>query len=309
LKIKPYILIVFALLTTWKASAQQDPLYSQYMFNLFAINPAYAGSRDALSATLSHRNQWVGFDGAPVTQMLAIHSPIKDKNMGVGLQFLSDAIGPKNVSGAMLSYAYRIKAGTGHLSFALRGGLLNYSFNFSDITFKDLDDEIAMNAAETFLVPTFDFGMFYYTKVGYFGMQISHLNEGKYPVLQSAASRDLEARLYTHASVTFGRAFEIDKDFVLKPSVFINAAEGGIGYMDINLSALVSQVFWIGASVRTGFGVIGLVEYDISRKFRVGYSYGYALNQLRVAQSGTHEIFIGYDFDVLKKRVTSPRYF
>lgn len=306
---KRYLLTIFLFFFLVESYAQQDPLYSQYMFNLFAINPAYAGSRDAVSATVNYRHQWVGFDGAPTTQTVTVHAPLKGKNMGVGLQVINDVIGPKNVSGAMLSYAYRIKLGKGKLSFGLRGGLLNYSFDFNKIEYKDLEDQILTNGSETFMVPTFDFGTFYYTKTFYAGAQISHLNEARYPILESPVNRDLEARLYSHVSVTVGKAFEVHPEIVLKPSIFLNGADNGMGYIDINMSALFSETFWVGASFRTGFGVIGLVEMDVNDKLRIGYSYGYATNPLRVAQSGAHEIFIGYDFNLLQKRVASPRYF
>ena len=170
------ILIILTVLTALNGFAQQDPQYSLYMFNPLGVNPGYAGSREALSAVLVHRSQWVGLKGAPVTQAFAINTPLKNKSMGVGLNVTNDKIGPKNILSATAVYAYRIKIGSGKLAFGLRGGIQNYNYNWDMIEYKNQEDQIPNTAVGSFVIPTFDFGMYYHTNTFYAGIALEHLN-------------------------------------------------------------------------------------------------------------------------------------
>lgn len=304
-----YLFIPLIILTGSNVFGQQDPQFSQYMFNPLGVNPAYAGSREALSAVLVHRSQWVGLDGAPNTQTFSIHSPLKNKNMGVGLQVFNDQIGPKNTVGAIASYAYRIKLGKGKLGFGLGAGIYNYQFNWDKIDYKDKQDALPNNGRENFSAPTFDFGLYYHTNTFYAGLEVDHLNQSDLAILDSAISSTDVARQYSHMTAIAGKAFVLNDKITLKPSVLIRATENGFGHADINASVLFDKKLWAGVSYRTGYGMVMILEYNITDKLRVGYSYDYMMGQQNLSATGSHEIMLGYDFNIFKSKLASPRYF
>jgi type IX secretion system PorP/SprF family membrane protein len=149
--------------------AQQDALYSQYMFNQFTINPAYAGSREALSGVLLHRAQWVGIDGAPSTTTLSLHSKLKGKKVALGFNMYNDQLGPLNNNAAYFTYAYHLKLAKGQLSMALRGGMFGSALNRSLLKFNQLGDTYDTGGSDQAFSPTFDAGLYYYTNTFYLG--------------------------------------------------------------------------------------------------------------------------------------------
>ena len=151
---KKYFTITICLFAITFCKGQQDPQYSQYMFNQMAINPGYAGSKEALSTTLLFRSQWTGIDGAPTTQTFSIHSPLRKKKVGLGLTIVTDQIGPKKSSGVLGAYSYRIPLGKGKLSFGLRLGVYNYIYDWSKIDYKDQADVYNTKNQTSIIVPT-----------------------------------------------------------------------------------------------------------------------------------------------------------
>lgn len=288
--------------------AQQDPQFSQYMFNPLMINPAYAGSRENLSFALFVRDQWTGFPGAPKTQTLSVHSPLKNKKMGLGLNIVGDQIGPKKSTAILGTYAYRIKLGKGKLSFGLRGGLVKYDINWAEVDFKDQTDNYAMNGVDSKTLPTFDFGMYYYGKSFYAGLSVNHLNEPVYGIKSDSSGSD-QAMLRKHSFLTVGKAFILSENVVFKPSFLIKTVEGAPGSLDVNASFLINKTLWLGASLRSGSGIAFIFEYNITDKFRAGYAYDLTMNKLKYHSQGSHEIFIGYDFNIFQTKTLSPRYF
>lgn len=304
------ILLILTLLIGIQGFAQQDPVYSLYMFNPLGVNPGYAGSREVLSGVLIHRSQWVGFDGAPTTQAFAVNSPLKNKSMGVGLQVINDAIGPKNVITATGIYAYRLKIGNGKLAFGLKGGIQNYSYDWAKIEYKDEQDEIPNNAAGSFLIPTFDFGVYYNTNTFYAGVALDHLNQAQYKVSSSLSTEDNPAKVYSHITATAGKAFTLNSNLVLKSSILARGDGQGNGNIDLNGSVLIKQTFLAGLTVTTRSSIIVLAEFNINKNFRVGYAYDHNFSDLtKTTGAGSHEIFIGYDLSLFKSKVISPRYF
>jgi len=304
------IILIITLLTTLQSFAQQDPVYSLYMFNPLGVNPGYAGSREVLSGVLIHRSQWVGFDGAPTTQAFAVNSPLKNKNMGVGLQVINDAIGPKNVITATGIYAYRLKVGDGRLAFGLKGGIQNYTYDWAKIEYKDTQDEIPNNAAGSFIIPTFDFGIYYNTRTFYAGVALDHLNQSQYKVSSSMSNEENPAKVYSHITATAGKAFTLNSNLVLKSSILARGSGAGNGNIDLNTSVLIKQAFMVGLTLTTRSSIILLSEYNISKNFRIGYAYDHNFSDLTSSTgAGSHEIFIGYDLSLFKSKVISPRYF
>jgi len=291
------------------AMAQQDPQYNMYMFNPLSVNPAYAGSRDALSVALIHRSQWVGFSGAPTTQNLAIHTPFSGKNMAAGFQIMNDNIGPKNTLAISGIYAYKIRLFKGKLGFGLRASLYNYKFDWSKINYKDTREATYNLGRESYMMPSFDFGMYYSDNKNYIGVEAAHLSENKLGITDENINQTNTIEQNAHLTLTAGRAFVINRDFIFKPSLLVRGMANSPVLLDINASVFLKQTLWLGLSYRKRYGMAALVEYYVTKEFRVGYSYDYPFNTLNTGNGGSHEIFVGFDFDIFKSKLISPRYF
>jgi type IX secretion system PorP/SprF family membrane protein len=300
--LKVYWIVLVTLVATNSVCAQQDFINSQYMFNLININPAYTGSKDVLSTSLSHRSQWVGFEGAPSTQVLSIPAPITKLKIGVGLQIFNDVIGPRQMNGFNTSYAYHFKLGQGKIGFGLRAGIVNYTYNWDKLNYKDAQDVVIGQGKQSGLIANMDFGAYYKDKMQFAGLELAHLAT---PTLSATST---EINLKPHLSIFYGRAFEINKNLVLKASV-LGRASGVSQFFDLNSSILIKRKIWVGLTYRTAGAIILLTDYFVTPKFRVGYSYDYYFNNLNTTQSGSHEIFIGFDMDIFKNNMLSPRYF
>ncbi len=287
--------------------AQQDFQQSQYMFNLFSINPAYAGSHDALSINVSHRSQFVGFEGAPNTQLLSIHAPVTKKKIGLGLEISNDAIGPRQALGIHTAYAYRIQMGKGQLGFGLKAGVYNYTYDWDILNYEDNTDLVIGQGKQSKLVPNFNFGAYYNDRLTYAGFELAHLNS---PALYNNDSiTAAKAKLLPSYSLFAGRAFELTDKVVLKPSLLVRYTENAPFYADVNISALYNKRLWLGASYRTNQSLVFIGQLYINPKLRLGYSYDLLLSKLSTLQGGSHEIYLGFDLDFHKSSPLSPRYF
>ncbi len=286
--------------------AQQDPQYSQYMFNQLAINPAYAGSREGLSTAMFLRNQWAGIDGAPQTATVTIHGPMRKKNAALGFMVIADRIGPKQSIGALGSYAYRIKIRNGKLSFGLRFGMYQYSNNFNiDKMYKDETDKY--NAwSHSITVPTADAGLYYYTNSTYIGFSATHLYRGRLTNIENTNGDD--AQLSRHLFFTAGKAWEISDKLIFSPSCMIKVVKNAPVSADLNFSFLLEQRLWMGLSVRSRVGIVAYTQFNITDKFKIGYAYDFGFNKL-ARRTGSHEIMISYDFKIVTTKSFSPRYF
>ncbi|MCW3102370.1 MAG: hypothetical protein JWO09_810 [Bacteroidetes bacterium] len=300
-----WALIAFAAFVT-KADAQQDPQYSQYMFNQMAINPAYAGSKEALSTAILLRSQWTGIDGAPKTETFTIHGPLKKKKVGLGFTVIGDQIGPKKSIGALGSYAYRIPIKNGKLAFGLRAGIYNYTYNWADITYKDANDVYNTGNSTSIIVPTADAGVYYYTNTMYIGLSATHLYNGR---LTSVSNQNGDnAQLSPHFFFTFGKAWALSDKLIFSPSVVIKGAKNSPSTADINLCFLIKERIWAGISIRGSYGFVALTQIQVTDKLRLGYAYDFGLNKIGRAGGGSHEVMIGYDFNIFKSKMMSPRY-
>ncbi|MBL4593540.1 MAG: type IX secretion system membrane protein PorP/SprF [Flavobacteriales bacterium] len=305
---KKILLIILLLVGTLQTFSQQDPQYSLYMFNPLGVNPGYAGSREVLSAVLVHRSQWIGLEGAPETQALAINTPLKNKKMGVGLQIVNDKIGPKTVQTFTLAYAYRLKLGRGKLAFGLRGGILNYNYDWNKIEYKDEDDVIPNTAAESFMLPTVDFGIYYNTRTMYFGIALDHINRAQFNLIEGQDSINSAARVYSNFTATFGKAFVISDNLIIKTSLITRLAQGA-GNIDINSSVLFKNKILFGVTLRTSGALVFMTEINLSKNLRMGIAYDVDASKIARSTSGSFEVFVGYDVGLFKSKVVSPRYF
>ena len=303
---KKLLIFAFCFVSAEQMFAQQDPQYSQYMFNQMAINPAYAGSKEAISASAFIRSQWTGIEGAPKTETVSIHAPLKKKKVGIGFSVIADQIGPKKSIGAMGSYAYRIPIKNGKLSFGLRVGVFNYTYNWDAITYKDQADVYNTHNQTSTIVPTADAGVYYYTNTMYVGFSATHLYSGRLTTVSTLNGDN--GKLAPHLFFTFGKAWSLSENLIFNPSLMVKTAKGSPSTADLNLSFLLKQRLWLGLSARSTYGFVVYAQFNITEKFKLGYSYDYGVNKIGKVGGGSHEIMLGYDFNISKSKITSPRY-
>jgi type IX secretion system PorP/SprF family membrane protein len=300
-----FIQIILFLALPTGCIAQQYALHSQYIFNLFMINPAYAGARDALSTNLSYRTQWVGFEGAPKTQTFSVHSPVKKQNTALGALVQNDVIGARQTTYAAFTYAYKLKIKRReYISFGLQGGIMNYYYNWSKLDYERPNDPAAYADNGSTWVPNFDFGIMYLSPRSYVGFSATSLNGAK---INSNASSD--ARLDMHLNFMAGKVYDLNKEISLKPSLLIRTAMDGPIQFDANIGALINNTLWLTATYRYQFGMVYSAHCTVLNRLNLGYAFDLALNGLLAKQSGTHEIFLGYDFNIYRVKSTSPKYF
>ncbi len=275
------------------------------MFNPLAINPAYAGSREAISSQLVYRNQWTGIEGSPTTASLSIQTPLKNKKAGVGMELVSDKLGFQNTSGLLFSYAYRLPFLKGKLSAGLRMGMYNYAFDLKNAHVKDPNDIFNTGGRDSKITGTGDAGFYYSTRSFYWGLGLTHLNRGK---ITDRTSADSTANQSVHFFMPVGKAFQVGNT-ILNPSILIKGAGKAPRQVDLNLNVLLKERLWVGMSLRTGYGFVFLTQYLVNEKMRAGYSFDWGMNQIGTLGKGTHEIMIGYDLNIKGAKMETLRFF
>jgi type IX secretion system PorP/SprF family membrane protein len=309
---KNIITILFLVIFTYSAQAQQDAMYTHYMFNTLAINPAYAGSRDALSITGLHRSQWIGFDGAPTTQTLTLHSPIASKNIGIGLSVINDKIGPTRTTSLYFDFSYKINfSKNSHLAFGLKGGMNVRKQGFEDLNIVDQNDPLVLNDIRSQLLPNFGFGMYYFGNRFYTGLSIPKLLENNYETNTTEGTTNLASEM-RHYYLIAGAVFDLSSDIKLKPTTFIKVTNGAPIEADVTASFIFRDRFWLGAMFRTGDALGLLAGVNITDQFALGYSFDWSYANKTVQYNvGSHELMLRYDlvFKVKDEDVLSPRYF
>lgn len=281
---------------------QQQQQYSLYMFNPLAVNPAYAGSNDAFIITGLYRNQWTGFDGAPQTQSITLHTPLKRENIGVGFSVFNDKIGATNMTGINADFSYKIKVNSNYrLAFGLKGGTNIFNSNYTAVEAFDNTEDIYVTANRNVLIPNFGFGLYYYNATTYIGLSSPKLIENKTAVISSLEKR--------HYFLTVGKVFKVNSLLDFKPSVLIKYTNNAPITYDLDASLLFMDKFWLGAFYRSNDAVGVTFAYFITNKIKLGYAYDYGISQLANYHSGSHEVLLSFDLYSQSKNVISPRYF
>ena len=302
-------LVVFILTVSVTAvRAQQHPMYSQYMFNMLNINPAYAGSRGVGTATALYRDQWQGIDGAPKTASLSFDMPVKEKKIGIGFQAYDDRLGIERTTGFNASYAFRIQlTESGTLSLGLQAGLLNYRANYTDATtFTPNDPAFSQNISG--ILPAAAAGIYYNSDRFYFGISTPALLKTKISYDNVASVEGVKAR-DMHLYLATGFVMNLNRDLVFKPSLLVKAVSGAPVEYDINGNLWIQNIVSFGFSYRTGDAYVGMAELQLSKQLRLGYAYDKTFNGLGPLNNGTHELMLRLEFGKSSGKVASPRYF
>ena len=306
-------------------------MYTKYMFNKLAFNPACAGSNEHLAFNLIHRKQWAGLDGAPSTQAFNAHTPLRNEHIGVGLSLSHDKIGPTGMLDVYAAYAYRISLqGKLKLSLGLQGGVSNWNANLSEIVIQHGGDPAYQSNFSRWM-PNFGAGVYLSSDRFYAGIGCPRLLE--YDLRKSTdAQETIGGKTYRHYYTTVGAAFPLGAgNVVFRPSALLkssgwfssvrsNPSERRIGAptaLDLDASFFFYQTFWAGVAYRTALER-GLSSDDsadlwiawyLRNGLRFGVSYDIILSKLRTVSNGSYELMVGYEFDIKVKKVTSPRYF
>lgn len=301
------VLFFTAVLTV---QSQQLPQFTQYMYNTISINPAYAGSRQVLSAVGLHRSQWAGIDRAPETQTLSIHTPLRNDKIGLGLSFINDQLGYENFTYLYGDFSYTIQLNNDiKLAFGLKAGFTQYNIDDALIAAEGSDPGIS--GIQNRWEPNIGSGLLLHTNKWYVGLSA--------PRLLNIDHNDLEINGINYGVVdrvsyylTGGYVFDLNDNVKLKPAALIKATNGAPVSYDITANFLFNEKFWLGGSYRINedTGALGaLVDFQVSRQFRIGYAYEYPLSDINQYSNGTHEILLMFELLPKLYRTKSPRYF
>lgn len=297
------ILISLTILSlSYVAMAQQQVMFTQYMFNQLPLNPAYTGIHDGLSASMLWREQWVGFDGAPSTQTVSLHSPIAFRAISLGGVIMRDKLGVTSETSARFMYAYRLKIGRSKVSFGLETSFHHFQSNHNQ---DGIVDPVLANADQSIFKPNFGTGVLWHGDKFYLGVGLPNAINQRFYNVEGA-----DGQLVRHYYITGGYVFVLHENLLLKPNFMMKAVKGAPLQADLNLNVLLQRVLWLGMSYRSFESIDAIVQFQINPKFQVGYAFDFwTTTDLNRAQRGTHELMINYVFELPKTRIITPRYF
>ncbi|TGD58541.1 PorP/SprF family type IX secretion system membrane protein [Flavobacterium humi] len=301
---KSFLTVLF--FTAAIVQAQQDPGYTQYMYNTITVNPGYTGSTGALEANLLLRSQWVGFSGAPKTGTIGIHAPIGNQKIGLGLNIISDDIGPSSEQFASGNFSYTIETSyKTKLAFGLKAGVRMLNIDWSKGRFYNSDDVLLNNNIENKIMPLVGTGAYLYSDNWYLGLSVPNFIRYDYydDIQESVISDKL------HYYFIGGYVFTISDNLKFKPSVLVKAVGGAPLATDVSANFLLQEKLTLGASYRWDDSVSALVGFQISKSFFAGYSFDYTVTKLNKYNDGTHEIILRYQLPQKSTAIKSPRFF
>ena len=300
-----YILIVLmAVLLFQETQAQQDPQYTQYMYNMNVVNPAYAGSKESLSLTALYRNQWSGMDNNPVTFTFSAHSPIGEK-VGLGFSAIRDELGPITETNVFADFSYTLQVSSNvKLALGVKAGATFHDVGLASLELQDPNDPFfSENINNTY--PNIGAGAFLYGDKFYIGVSVPNM-------LQSVHLDENGLKLGSETNHYFGTAgyvFQVTDNFKLKPSVMVKSAFDAPVSFDGNLNALFYDRFELGASYRLDDSFSGLVGFQVTPNLRIGYAYDHVLSDIKTVGPASHEVVLTFDVFFKPRILRSPRFF
>lgn len=288
-------------------TAQQEAQFTQYMYNTSSINPAYAGSRGCLSALLMHRTQWVGLDGAPVSNTLAIHTPLGiSQKVGLGVSVLNDRLGPSenNVVSVDLSYSVTMSESY-QLAFGIKGTADMFNVDFNKVKLFNPNDNLGRESIDNRFAANVGAGVYLYSDKTYVGLSVPYMLENKYydNDVQYVASE----RMHFHFMA--GHVFDIGGETKFKPSLLTKVVKGAPLQVDLSANFLFFDKLTLGAAYRWSAAVSALAGFQISDSWLIGYAYDKDTTRLGNFNSGSHEVFLRYELFRKYDKVVSPRFF
>ncbi|MDO6760813.1 type IX secretion system membrane protein PorP/SprF [Tamlana sp. 2_MG-2023] len=284
--------------------AQQDPQYTDYMFNTMIVNPAYAGSRGHLSLLGLYRSQWVGLDGAPKTQSLSVDSPV-GRNVGLGLSIVNDELGPSDQFNFNANFSYTINFyDNKRLSFGVNAGGKLLNIDWSKGNFQENENIFQENIVNEFL-PTIGAGVYFHSEKSYVGLSVPNfLTNQYYDGVQNAVDTEK-----LHFYLIGGYVFDLSSTVKFKPAFLGKFVTGAPVIVDLSANFMFHEAFRLGVAYRWNDSVSGLVGMQVSPRLMIGYAYDYTTTPLQDFNTGTHEIMLRFELVSKDKQLKSPRFF
>ena len=284
--------------------AQQDAQFTQYMYNTININPAYAGSRGAMSIFAMHRTQWVGLDGAPVTNAASINTPLNETNLGLGVSIINDKIGPttENTISADLSYTVPTSE-TFKLSFGIKATANLFNLDINRLNPENVDPTL-QNFNNKF-TPNIGAGIYWHSDKSYLGFSIPNFIESSRYDDNEVAILKEKINYYFMA----GHIFDLNQSIQFKPALLSKIVKGAPIQVDVSGNFMFSEKFVVGVAYRWSAAVSAMVGFQVSEGMYIGYGYDYDTTRLRNYNSGSHEIFLRYEIFKNDSKITTPRFF
>jgi|TARA_B110000971_G_scaffold76150_1_gene78199 type IX secretion system PorP/SprF family membrane protein len=299
------VILLLTMLFALQMNAQQDPQYTQYMYNMNIINPAYTGSTEGLAVGALYRSQWVGLDGGPETFTFNIHSPI-GKQVGLGLSVISDQIGPVKETNAYVDFSYTIPVGTvTKLAFGIKGGFTFHDIGLADVITIDPNDPFfENNINET--TPNIGAGVYFYKPNKYYiSASVPNILNGVHLDTNGTKIGSETEHFFAAA----GYVFDLSENFKLKPHALLKYATDAPLSYDINANVFMYDLVEIGVGYRLQDSFSGMINFQVYDNLRIGYAYDAIRSDLNIVTNSSHEIFINFDLNFSSKVSRSPRYF
>jgi len=303
---KIFLVSLLVLIVFIDSNAQQNPHYTQYMYNMNVVNPAYAGSKESISFGALYRKQWVNIEDAPTSFTFSGHAPVGN-NVGLGLSFISDKIGPVTEQNVFGDFSYTLRLSeTSKLALGIKAGVSFHQVGLRDIQ-SSLPDPSEGIFGEDINDASLNLGVgaFYYTDNYYVAFSI--------PNLAKSAHLDYNGREYgsdvSHYFLTAGYVFDINYELKFKPSMMLKSAFNVKPSLDVSANFLYKEKFEIGATYRLQDSFGGMVNFAVTPELRIGYAYDHIVSDLKVTTPSSHEFILLYDLFTAKEVSRSPRFF
>jgi len=290
--------------TTMLCLAQQDAQYTQYMYNTININPAYAGSRGALSIFALHRTQWVGLDGAPVTNAVSMHTPLNNSNLGLGISVLNDKIGPTRENTISADLSYTIPTSENYkLSFGIKATANLFDLDVTRLN--PVDDDPSLHDYSNKFTPNVGAGLYLHSSKAYVGLSIPNFIEtNRYDDNEIAIFKE-KINYY----LISGYIFDLNRDIQFKPALLTKMVAGAPLQVDLSANFMYANKLMLGAAYRWSAAVSVMAGFQVSDALYIGYGYDLETTKLDNYNSGSHEIFLRYELFKNNNKIITPRFF
>jgi type IX secretion system PorP/SprF family membrane protein len=288
------------------AFAQQEPLYSQYMYNTTVFNPAYAGSTGGVSIFGQYRTQWVGLEGSPKTATFSAHTPLGDSKMGMGITFVNDQIGAMTDNNIAIDFSYTVDLNQDwKMALGLKGAIDLMSVDYTKLNHRVTDDPTFGENINNKFTPNVGAGVYFYNRNSYVGLSSpSFLQQSRYN-----GNDDVVLKEKMHMYLVGGHVFKLNDHLDFKPAVLVKAVSGSPIQADVSANFLIYEKVTAGLAYRSNSSISALVGFQITDGLFAGYSYDATTTKLAQYNSGAHEIFLKFDLVKKLKVFNSPRFF